>query len=360
MEKSLILLFVLTVLVLVATGCSSDAEPINDEPIADTEVPTSISTPMPATPPAPTPSPTPTPTVSPTPTSSPSQTPTSTVPPLEPSEDWEIALVEFLMQFPPMFHNVRYEDHSWISYWISDWGDYVEELIVYWSEEWHQAEQLGYGYSYIFRDIMTGERLIADDVAYLNQRSGKWLDDDGTQHTWSQVEIAGHFDLLDLDGSGIPVLIIYWTPSPHDQPFGSTMLYHFNNGAFELGAVLSDWDSINFYRTEDGRVFVDRLSPVASMINMVLLHLSDEITTEPVLSTDGWTGTVHNHLTGEYFERYDGTHSELIGIEWRDSIEEFLSALIGEELMKIERMETVQIQFIEFVSQQLRADGRIP
>jgi len=207
---------------------------------------------------------------------------------------------------------------------------------------------------------MTGERVTIGDVAYLNQRSGEWLDDDGTRHTWSQVEIAGSFNLFDLDGSGIPVVIINWTPSPHDQPFGPAMLYRFNDGAFELGAVLYEWGGVNLYRTEDDRVFVERPSVVASMFDLGLLHLGDEITIEPALSTDGWTGTVHNHLTNEYFERYgDDPQGELIGIGMRYSIEELLGALIGEELTKIERMETVQRQFVEFVSEQLRADGRI-
>jgi len=274
----------------------------------------------------------------------------------EPTEDWEIALVEYLAQFPPMFHNVRFRDESWASWWESDWHDFVEELVEYWSDEWWELENLSYGYTFVFRDPLTGERVEIDDVPYLNQLFSVWYDDNDVQGTWTGAEIATHFDLLDLDGSGISALVIYWSISPQNmKPGVAVTLHRFRNGAYESVTTLSNGLDVAFYRADDGMLFIEYISTVAHMIDLFLLHLDDVVTIEPVLSTDGWTGTVQNHLTGEYFEQDEfwGRYREF---EWE--WEEYLAALLGQPLTRIGRME-VQEQLTEFIAVQLRANGRI-
>jgi len=245
------------------------------------------------------------------------------------TEDWEIALAEYLAQFLPIFHNIRHVETEWWSGWVSDWDDFIELLDV----------------GYVYRNPITGERLTIDDVPFLNQRFDTWYDDDGERHTWSATEIATHFDLFDFDGSGIPALVIYWS-SPHYEVIHPVTLHHFRNGAFEFVDYLSTYRGVDFFRADDGRLLISYHSTVASMIDLRLLYLNNEITTEPALSTDGWTGTVHNHLTGEYFGR-DEPWGNFVGIGDADSLGELLVALLGFNVTRIEPLADLQEQFIK-------------
>jgi len=260
----------------------------------------------------------------------------------EQTEDWEVALVEYLAQFTPIFHNVRYIETEWGSWWSSDWEDFVEWVDVF--------DGRGYGYSYIFRDPVTGERLMIDDTLFLNFLSGEWLDEEtGESQIWSRSEIATGFDLFDFDGSGIPHLIIYWS-SPNDEIAQSLTLHRFRNGTFEVGEDLEASMGASFLRSVYGdRLLISYGSTVASWIDIRLLHLNDEITTEPVLSTDGWTGMVHNHLTGEYFGR-DEPWGWFAGIYDGDSWEEILDTLLGFLVTRIEPMSEMQARITELVS----------
>jgi len=288
--------------------------------------------------------------------------------PFEPTEDWEIALVGYLAQFTPMFHNVRFRDEPWGSWWESDWRDFVEELVDERSEEWRQMENRGYGYTFIFHDSLTGERVAIDDVPYLNQRSGAWYDEHGVLHTWSRTEISTHFGLFDLDDTGIPALVIYWNISQQATNPGMTVTLHrFRNGEFEFVTTLSTWGGVGFYRADDGRLFIEYGSTVSQWLDLHIFHLDDEITTEPVLTTipstilfiDGGITKVHNHLTGEYVEE-DELWARFVWIDddWSVSYEAFLGEVLGIPLTRIERME-VQEQLTEFIAEQLRADGRM-
>jgi len=259
----------------------------------------------------------------------------------EPTADWEEALVEYLMQFPPIFRNTSLREGVMGIWWASDWHDFVEWIT--------DGRQENYGYDFIFRDAVTGQRIFIEDMPYLNRRI--WYDSYGEQ-TGSRSEIAIGFRLFDLDGSGIPMLIIDWKrPTRGVYPGGISTLHRFNDGVFEFAAELSTWDGISFYRGADGRLFIEHTSTVAHMIDLRLLHLNDEITMERALYTDGYTTTVYNYLTGEYFVRYPGSPL-FVGIDavWH---EELLEALLGMSLTRIEQEEALQKQLLELISSRL-------
>ena len=274
-------------------------------------------------------------------------------PPIDPTGVWGEALEEYLAQFLPIFHNARYREpvewRPW-KWWESDWEDFVE-----WHDgDWWLQENQGYGYTYFYRNPITGERILIDDVPYLNQRSGIWYDEDGENHVWSITEIATGFDVFYLDGSNIPYLVIYWD-WPQGEGAQSATLHRFQNGAFEFVKELSAGMSIGFYRAADGRLFIDYRSTVAHMLEMRLLHLNDEISIEPVLSTDGWTGTLYNHLTGEYFLQYADGSMRWEGLSPGNRRENML----GMPLTQIEPLEDLKTQLIENISAQLRAEGLV-
>lgn len=277
------------------------------------------------------------------------QTPVSPFEPIltpsfEPSAAWEKALVEYLEQFWPIFHNIRYVETARRSFWRSDWYDFVERY----EGDALLLENSGYGYTYFYRDPITGERLAIDDVPYLSQRSGTWYDDNGESHTWLSTQIATHFNLFNFNNTDIPELVIYWSmPCPNNLPAQPATLHRFQNGAFEFAKELSMWESIGFYSTEDGRVFIEYQSTVAHMVDIRLMHLNDEIIIEPVLSTDGWTGTLYNHLSGEYFLRYDDGSMRWKGLS---STENKREEVLGISLMRIEPMKALQERFIELIS----------
>jgi len=261
---------------------------------------------------------------------------------IEPAEDWENTLIKYLAQFSPIFHNVRYEETEWWSGWQSDWYDFVEWLGI----GYLHLDNHGYGYNYIYRNLITGERLVIDDTPFLNQRFGVWHDDDGELRQWSQTEIANRFDLFDFDESGIPTLVIYWS-SPDNEPFQAVTLHRFRNGTFEVSEEISEWQGVDFYRANDGRLLIRYYSTVAHMIEISTLHLNGEITIEPTISTDGWTSTVYNHLTSEVFERYE-LGGQIIGIEF-DTHEGFYSALLGFSVTRVEPMTELQERITELI-----------
>ena len=299
---------------------------------------------------------TPTPIATPAPPPTPVSTPTPE--PFVPEADWEYALVEYLAQYPLMFQNAVFRDEPWGSWWQSDWEDFVEVLVEEQRDERWQLEYRGYGYTFIFRDPITGERIEIDDVPYLNRRSGAQYHD-GVRHPWSHIEATTRFDLFDLTGDGIPSLVIYWNRVPWSYAPGMAVTLHqFRNGAFEFVEELSAWAGVGFFRAEDGRVFIEYGSTVAGWIDLHLFHLGNEIIIEPALTMDGWTRTVYNHLTGEYFEKDSPGSSQFVGID--PSLDRYAlrSTLLGIPLTAIERMD-LQTQFMKFVSAQLRAEGRI-
>ena len=261
--------------------------------------------------------------------------------PTEPTTAWKEALEKYLTQFLPVFHNVRYEELSWWSGWISDWSDFVERCD---GDFWPNH---GYGYTYHYRDPLMGERLVINDVPYLNQRSGSWYDDNGEIQFWSRTEIATGFELFDFDNTGIPELVIYWSV-PTGEPAQPATLHRFHNGAYEFVKEISSWELINFYRADNGMIFIDYISTVAHMLDVRLMQINDEIIITPVISTDGWTGTLYNHLTGERFLKYtDGSMRwEGLSTENRQYRRE---EMLGMSLTIIEPLEVLQNQLIKSI-----------
>ena len=268
----------------------------------------------------------------------------------EPMEDWEFALVEYLSQYPPLFYNASFRNETWGSWWESDWRDFVEQ-----SDGWFYVQNPEYGCTYIFRDPRTGGRVKIDDVPYLRRNLDVAWHDFSGKHMRAPIGIVNRFELLDLDGDGIPALVIYWgSPIPEDARypfFHSVTLHRFYDGVFEFVKEFSTW-SVDFYRAEDGRLFVSYGNSSFVFLDFRLLHLSGEITTEPALSATEDGTRVYNHLTGEYFERYQdsGWFVGLTDIHGR----ELFSALLGIPLAEVEKMDDVQRQMIRYISARLR------
>jgi len=325
MKRIVLILLSLALIVATLVSCGSPAM----EPPQTPTAPPVIETPAP--PPQETPA-------------APGQTPE----PLALTADWEQALADYLVQFPPIFHNARLREEAWGRRWESDWRDFIK-----WSDENDQDD------SYTFRDAITGEPAAVADVSYLNQRTDIRYED-GLRHTWTQAEIAVGFDLFDLEGGGIPALVIYWSRPTREgsyYPGVSVTLHRFHSGAFAFAAELSSWEGVSFYRADDSELFIDYQSTVAHMIDVRSLHLDNEISIEPVLCTDGdRSGTVYNLLTGEYFLR-DPDSLQLVEVDEYPR-ETLLGALLGIPLERIEPMEALQAQFMEIISVRLRADER--
>lgn len=271
-----------------------------------------------------------------------------TLPPLiEPLPHWANPLVEYLSQFPPLFRNIGFREETWGSWWQSDWQDFVEVLVEHGSDEWREMENHGYGYTFIFSDPLTGERIAIDDATYLDRIAGG-----------SGAKIAYGFGLFDLEDSGMPTLVIYWTRSPDSLYPGVIITMHrYNNGTFEFATQLSWWEGIEFYRCDNGRLFIEYISTVAHMIDLRLLHIDEIITTEAVLRTCGYsgpTGNVYNLLTDEYFAR-DVSLWAYFDV---DSHAELLGALLGTPLTKIERMDDIQEQITNLIPRPVTPYGR--
>lgn len=259
--------------------------------------------------------------------------------------DWEDALVEYLAQFLPIFHDVGRVASRWwpFMWWESAWEEFVYRFVEWGTDEfWEMLDRgdLGYEHEYIFQNSMTGERIFAPDVPYL-----RW---NGFRN-----EIAIGFNLFDLNDRGVPYLVVYWD-SPYNDPFQSATLHRFRDGNFEFVKELASGSWVSFYRGDDGGVFIDFMSTVAHMLDFRLMHLGDEIIITPVLSTDGWTGALYNHLTGEEVLRNedDGNWGELTSENRREG-------MLGMEFERIEPREDLRRQFTEIVSERLRREGLV-
>jgi len=153
-----------------------------------------------------------------------------------------------------------------------------------------------------------------------------------------RIELWG-YELFDFDGNGVPYRVNRWY-SPDNEVIHPVTLYRYQNGEFEFAKVLSDYRGVGFHRAEDGRLFTVHSHTVGFIIDWRLLTLGDEITLEPVLSTNRQTGAVHNHLTGETFERYEPPIGRFVGIAETDSWEEewrqTMEMLLGFPLTRVE------------------------
>jgi len=262
-------------------------------------------------------------------------------PEFNPTEDWEIALVEYLSQYTPIFRNARfYENFNW---WGNDWEHYV-----YWITN---PESSGYGYNFIFRDPDSGERLNADDTLFIRSNISYWYDEYDMRHEFLSMSIATGFELVKLDESGVPMLIIHWEIQFAMDPGGPSTLHRFQNGTFEYVQTLSEWDSVYFLTASDGRTFLAIQSTVAFMPNILLLYLNDNVTVEQVVSSCGYTGTITNHLTGAYWERgeYGGFPEELRDLDR----EEYHNTLIGTPVTAIDPSHSLRNQLMEYIVWQL-------
>ena len=271
--------------------------------------------------------------------------------PIDPTGVWGDALEEYLAQFLPIFHNARYEEWTWLSWWKSDGFDFIEWLPNISNTQSLDSE---YGITFHFRNPMTSERILIDDVPFLTQRSGQslWHDD----RAWTRVFIAHRFNLYLLDETDIPVLIIRWALAPYYfYPGELITLHRFQDGEFVFVQDLSMWESVDFLRDEGGRLFIEYRTTVGPYVDLRLMHINEEITTEPALFAEGW-GLVRNYFTGEEFYESCPDRRQLQSFETHD---ERLEYLLGIPLTRVEHLACITRQLMEQISARLRDEGLV-
>ena len=261
---------------------------------------------------------------------------------------WEVALEGYLEQFLPIFHHPEYIERDWgNNWWRSDWYDFIEFLVDEEGIKIGETEAHSYGITYRFRNPTTYEYLNIDETPFLYQSSWVRINADRREHHESMTWVANRFQLFDLDDTGIPALVIYWSPSRHaitTSPGQRVTLHLYCNGSYEFVADLSH-SGVGFLRDEEGRIFLSMGSPVAHMVDLRLMELGDEIVIEPILSTSGSMPViVYNHLTGEYTE---GVHFP----GWRDREGYGYDEKLGLFLTRIEPQSDLVNQLMEIISE---------
>ena len=261
-------------------------------------------------------------------------------------DGWEVALEEYLDQFPPIFHHPEYIESDWGNWWSTNWHDFIEFFVDEEGNKIGDTEPHSYGVTYHYRNPITDEQLNIDEVPFLYQSSWIRIDADEREHQESTTWIATGFQLFDLDDTGIPALVIYWNYSRQaitSSPGQRVTLHLYRDGSFEFVADLSR-GGVGFLRDEEGRIFLSMGSPVAHFVDLRLMELGDEIVIEPILSTSGgMPPVVYNHLTGEYTE---GVHFP----GWRDRQGYGYDEKLGLFLTRIEPQSDLVNQLMETIS----------
>ena len=283
-------------------------------------------------------------------------------PPVDPTGVWGDALEEYLAQFLSLFHNAEDRDSpgDWARWGDADWWDFVEVLPddpdlprIFWAE---------YETNFVFRNPITAERLEGFDIPYLARHSVSMREYDGTIRSWTISLIATHFELFFLDDTDIPTLLIHWNTPIWLVPEWQITLHRFRDGSFEHVENLSLQANVSFHRAEDSRLFIEYHSVVARMIDLRLLYLYDEITTTPVLSTNGDRHeAIRNHLTGEEFLIFYPDGGFIQREYWASERfgEARLEYYLGVPITRIEPLYTMHEQLMERVSQRLRDEGLV-
>ena len=284
------------------------------------------------------------------------------VPPIDPTGVWGGALEDYLAQFLSLFHNAGDRDSPGdLAGWgDADWWDFVEILPD--DPDLPRTFEAEYETNFVFRNPITAERLEGFDIPYLARRSVSAQEHDGTIRSWTIALIATHFELFFLDDTDIPILLIHWNTPIWLIPEWPITLHRFRDGSFEPVETFYLQSSVSFYRSEHLGLLIEYHSVAAHMIDLRLLHLCDEITTVPVLSTSGGRpATVLNHLTGEEFPIFYPDGGFIQREYWLGERfpENRLEYYLGVPITRVEPHDTMHEQLMERVSQRLRNEGLV-
>ena len=202
MKKALSIFLILLLFAVFLVACGASLAPEDSEP--ETQPLEQVSEPVPK----------------PEPESVPEESPNITEPdvpswetPLD-APSWEVALEEFLSEFLPIFTPGTVAPYSWVEWlWeVGGWGHFVREYTF--------EDELGYARTgFYLADPMTGETVDADDVPYAFTPEG-----------WTAIFIATDFYLHDIDGDGIPALLIRWHPLGGD--FEMVQMFRYLEGRY--------------------------------------------------------------------------------------------------------------------------------
>jgi len=128
---------------------------------------------------------------------------------------WEIALEEFLSELLPIFTpGIMNEWREWEA---GRWLPFVHSYMFTDEQGWEHT-------GFYIADPVTGERADADTPYVLMWQY------EFEHEVWTATFIATSFYLHDIDGGGIPALLIRWYPPGGD--FESVQMFRYINGRY--------------------------------------------------------------------------------------------------------------------------------
>ena len=265
----------------------------------------------------------------------------------ERDSNWEEALEELLREFLPLFTTSA-------GIWGMNGVDqFVNPDDIF---PWITGETD----SLAFHDPVSGQPIYPDTVPFLRSTIYDWGDG-----LWTFYSIASHFSLYDLDGDGIPELVIYWESEIGWYGSGDGAsdreIFRYVDGRFVSIGELTGFAWHIFLQDEAGNplIFwygVDGFHGV----DFVVID-GEDLSFAPLISfvdhTADWDMEFRNHVTGERFVlTWDDMTSLWASLE-QDTIP--VPGSPGEIWEKMPRLTALEDSFTESITQKLREAGLV-
>ena len=265
----------------------------------------------------------------------------------ERERDWEDALEELLSKFLPLFTTPA-------GIWGMNGVDqFVNPEDIF---PWITGETD----SLTFHDPVSGQAICPDTVPFLRSTIYEWYDE-----SWTFYSIASHFALYDLDGDGIPELVLYWESEIGWYGSGDGAsdreIFRYIDGYFVSIGKLTGFAWHIFLQDEDG-------SPLVFWYGVDGFHGVDFIVIdedglrfEPLITfvdyTADWDMEFQNHVSGEHFVL---TWDDIGGIWASLDLEAIpIPGSPGETWERMPRLLALEDSFTESVTQKLREAGLV-
>lgn len=252
---------------------------------------------------------------------------------------WVEPLKDFLSEYLPFFTTDTEER-------INDWDDWSwgwKRFI--WYEQDADSWWLEYPDGFRFYDPATGDRVPAGTVPYIPYR--QW---DNWGYRFDSVAIARHFRLFDLDGDGIPEVVIYWEIDPIWQGSGDggspIEIFRYVDGSY-VSLYASLVNLHDFTKDEQGQVFVYLMSESGSVMGIERFSINDTgVTITPFIEI-----RQHEEL---------GAAMDAMFYWWRYGTPPILPIPGSDEtLTLIPSLTALQDHLTEIITARLIAEGRV-